>query len=141
MRAPGASAVRRSNSGERPARELSPPPAATRRRRLSSASVLDVAVNYHEADFVQAVKDFTDARGADVIVDPVGGDVFDRSTRCVAFEGRIVPVGFTSGHIPLGGNQSPCREELQRPGSAPLAAKHTYARCGVRSYRRPAAAL
>jgi NADPH2:quinone reductase len=60
----------------------------------------DVAVNYHEADFVQAVKDFTGSRGADVIVDPVGGDVFDRSTRCVAFEGRIVPVGFTSGRIP-----------------------------------------
>jgi len=35
-----------------------------------------------------------------VIFDPVGGDVYDRSTKCVAFEGRIVIVGFTSGRIP-----------------------------------------
>src|SRR5712691_8145103 len=38
--------------------------------------------------------------GSDVIFDPVGGDVYDRSTKCVAFEGRIVIVGFTSGRIP-----------------------------------------
>jgi NADPH2:quinone reductase len=60
----------------------------------------DAVVNYREEDFVQAVKDFTGGHGADVIVDPVGGDVFDRSTRCVAFEGRLIPVGFTSGRIP-----------------------------------------
>jgi NADPH2:quinone reductase len=35
-----------------------------------------------------------------VIFDPVGGDVYDRSTKCIAFEGRIVIVGFTSGRIP-----------------------------------------
>jgi NADPH:quinone reductase len=34
------------------------------------------------------------------VYDPVGGDVFDKSRRCVAFEGRIVVVGFTSGRIP-----------------------------------------
>jgi len=65
-------------------------------RRLGA----DLAVNYKDADFVQAVKDFTGGRGADVIYDPVGGDVYDRSTKCVAFEGRIVIVGFTSGRIP-----------------------------------------
>lgn len=59
----------------------------------------DAAINYREADFVLAVKDLTDGRGADVILDPVGGDVFDRSTRCIAFEGRLIPVGFTSGRI------------------------------------------
>lgn len=37
--------------------------------------------------------------GADVIVDPVGGDVFDESTRCIAFGGRLLVVGFTSGRI------------------------------------------
>ncbi len=67
---------------------------------LCRALGAEMAINYREADFVQAVKDFTEGRGADVIVDPVGGAVFDRSTRCVAFEGRIVPVGFTSGLIP-----------------------------------------
>ena len=60
----------------------------------------DLAVNYREGDFVQAVKEFTGGEGADVIYDPVGGDVYDRSTKCIAFEGRLVVVGFTSGRIP-----------------------------------------
>jgi NADPH:quinone reductase len=50
--------------------------------------------------FREAVKDLTQGRGADVIYDPVGGDVFDESTRCIAFNGRILIVGFTSGRIP-----------------------------------------
>ena len=60
----------------------------------------DLAINYKTDDFVQAVKDFTGGAGADVIYDPVGGDVYDRSTKCIAFEGRLVVVGFTSGRIP-----------------------------------------
>jgi NADPH2:quinone reductase len=60
----------------------------------------DLAIDYRTEDFVQAVKAFTGGRGADVVYDPVGGDVFDRSTKCIAFEGRIVVVGFTSGRIP-----------------------------------------
>jgi NADPH2:quinone reductase len=59
----------------------------------------DAALNYREHDFIGAVKELTGGRGADVILDPVGGDVFERSTRCAAFEGRIVLVGFTSGRI------------------------------------------
>jgi NADPH2:quinone reductase len=50
--------------------------------------------------FREAVKALTDGRGADVIVDPVGGDVFDESVRCIAFDGRLLTVGFTSGRIP-----------------------------------------
>jgi NADPH2:quinone reductase len=60
----------------------------------------DLAVNYNAEDFVDTVKKATDGRGADVVYDPVGGDVFDRSTKCIAFEGRIVVVGFTSGRMP-----------------------------------------
>ena len=60
----------------------------------------DVAVDYTKDDFVAVVKRETNGRGADVVYDPVGGDVFDRSTKCIAFEGRIVVVGFTSGRIP-----------------------------------------
>ena len=60
----------------------------------------DHAINYNTQDFVEEVKKLTGGRGADVIFDPVGGDVYDRSTKCVAFEGRIVIVGFTSGRIP-----------------------------------------
>jgi NADPH2:quinone reductase len=50
--------------------------------------------------FREAVKTITGGNGADVIYDPVGGDVFDESTRCVAFDGRITIIGFTSGRIP-----------------------------------------
>ena len=65
-------------------------------RRLGA----EVAIDYTASDFVAAVKDATGGRGVDVVVDPVGGDVFDRSLRCLAWEGRLVVVGFTSGRIP-----------------------------------------
>lgn len=48
--------------------------------------------------FREAVKEITGG-GADVIYDPVGGDVFDESVRCIAFGGRLLVVGFTSGRI------------------------------------------
>jgi NADPH2:quinone reductase len=60
----------------------------------------DVAVDYNSTDFVEVVKAETGGRGADVIYDPVGGDVFDRSTKCIAFEGRLLVIGFTSGRFP-----------------------------------------
>jgi NADPH2:quinone reductase len=60
----------------------------------------DIAIDYTKDDFVAAVKGATQQRGADVVFDPVGGDVFDKSTKCIAFEGRIVVVGFTSGRFP-----------------------------------------
>ncbi|MEL6663558.1 MAG: NADPH:quinone oxidoreductase family protein [Pseudomonadota bacterium] len=49
--------------------------------------------------FRQPVKNLTGGRGADVIFDPVGGDVFDESVRCIAFDGRLLVIGFTSGRI------------------------------------------
>ena len=59
----------------------------------------DIPVDYREENFIEVVKEATDGRGADVIFDPVGGDVFDGSRRCVAFEGRIVIIGFAGGRI------------------------------------------
>jgi NADPH2:quinone reductase len=56
-------------------------------------------VNYR-GGFRDEVKRLTDGRGADVIYDPVGGDVFDESVRCIAFDGRLLVIGFTSGRIP-----------------------------------------
>jgi NADPH2:quinone reductase len=53
-----------------------------------------------EVDFRNEVKDLTDGKGADVIYDPVGGDVFDHSIRCINWGGRILIVGFASGRIP-----------------------------------------
>ncbi|MFI9271139.1 NADPH:quinone oxidoreductase family protein [Kitasatospora sp. NPDC052896] len=60
----------------------------------------DVVIDRKSEDFVAAVKEATGGRGADVVFDPVGGDAYAGSTRCVAFEGRIVVVGFASGTIP-----------------------------------------
>ena len=64
------------------------------------------ASNYvltHKEDrvsFRKEVKELTEGKGADVIYDPVGGDVFDESIRCINWGGRILIVGFTSGRIP-----------------------------------------
>ena len=57
----------------------------------------DVVVDRHTEDFVDVVKRETGGRGADVVYDPVGGDVYQRSTKCIAFEGRIIVVGFAGG--------------------------------------------
>lgn len=58
------------------------------------------AVISSEPGFYEEVRRITGGRGADVIYDPVGGDVFDESTRCIAFGGRLLVVGFASGRIP-----------------------------------------
>lgn len=60
----------------------------------------DVVIDRRTDDIVAAVKDATGGRGADVVYDPVGGDAYTKSAKCVAFEGRIVVVGFASGTIP-----------------------------------------
>ena len=60
----------------------------------------DVVCDYTADDFVGVVKRATGNHGADVVYDPVGGDVFDRSTKCIAWEGRIIVIGFTSGVFP-----------------------------------------
>jgi NADPH:quinone reductase len=64
-------------------------------RRLGA----DVVVDRQAEDFVEVVKDITGGRGADVVYDPVGGETYQRSTKCIAFEGRIVVVGFAGGQI------------------------------------------
>jgi NADPH:quinone reductase len=64
-------------------------------RSLGADEVLDTS----ELDLVAAVKDLTGGRGVDVVYDPVGGDTFDASRRVVAFEGRILVIGFAGGRI------------------------------------------
>lgn len=61
----------------------------------------DIALNYQTADFVDVVKRETGGRGADIIYDPVGGELGERSTKCIAFEGRLLIIGFTSGKFPV----------------------------------------
>ena len=67
---------------------------------LVSQNGADAVINYREEDWVEHVKELTDGRGADVIYDPVGGDTFDLSTKFIAFEGRVLVIGFASGRIP-----------------------------------------
>jgi NADPH2:quinone reductase len=60
----------------------------------------DQVLSYSEPGWVERVKEITGGRGVDVVYDPVGGDVFDLSTRCIAAEGRLLVIGFASGRIP-----------------------------------------
>jgi NADPH:quinone reductase len=67
---------------------------------IARQSGADVLIDYGTEDWVERVKAVTGGEGADVIYDPVGGDVFDGSTKCIAFEGRILTIGFAGGRIP-----------------------------------------
>ncbi|MFT4861723.1 MAG: NADPH2:quinone reductase [Pseudohongiellaceae bacterium] len=60
----------------------------------------DATINYGDGELKEKVKALTDDKGADVIYDPVGGDLFDQSCRCINWNGRLLVVGFTSGRIP-----------------------------------------
>ncbi|WP_299951056.1 NADPH:quinone oxidoreductase family protein [uncultured Modestobacter sp.] len=92
----------------------------------------DHVIDYTAEDFVPLVKEITGGHGADVVYDPVGGEVFDKSRRCIAFEGRLVVVGFTSGTIP----QAPVNHALVKNYSIVglhwgLYRKHDPARIGA----------
>lgn len=60
----------------------------------------EILINYTAEDWVAQVRAVTGGAGADVVYDPVGGDVFDASLRCLAFEGRLLTIGFAGGRIP-----------------------------------------
>lgn len=60
----------------------------------------DYVINYRQQSFREPVLDLTNGMGANAIFDPVGGEVFMQSLRCIAPEGRIAPIGFASGSIP-----------------------------------------
>ncbi len=60
----------------------------------------DELLNYGDGELKEKVKALTHEKGADIIYDPVGGDLFDQATRCINWNGRILIVGFTSGRIP-----------------------------------------
>jgi NADPH2:quinone reductase len=58
------------------------------------------AIDYRSEDFVERVLEQTGGRGANVIYDSVGGDITDKSLKCIAWNGRLVVIGFASGEIP-----------------------------------------
>ena len=68
---------------------------------LTLAHGADHAIDLSKTpEFRDAVKSLTGGNGADVIYDPVGGDVFDQSLRCINWGGRILVIGFAAGRIP-----------------------------------------
>jgi NADPH2:quinone reductase len=60
----------------------------------------DALLNYGDGELKERVKELTGGAGADVIYDPIGGDLFDQSCRCINWNGRLLVVGFASGRIP-----------------------------------------
>jgi NADPH2:quinone reductase len=70
------------------------------KRTFALAQGADAVFDYSDSAWVDSVMATTGGRGADVIYDPVGGDVFDQSTKCIAPEGRLAVIGFASGRVP-----------------------------------------
>jgi putative PIG3 family NAD(P)H quinone oxidoreductase len=62
-------------------------------RRLGAT----VAINYHDSDFVDAIRRETNGAGVDVILDIIGGDYFNRNIECLAINGRLVQIGLLGG--------------------------------------------
>jgi NADPH2:quinone reductase len=67
---------------------------------VPKAAGADELINYSESNLKDEVKRLTGGQGADVIYDPVGGDLFDAAIRSIAWNGRLLVVGFASGRIP-----------------------------------------
>lgn len=67
---------------------------------VAKAAGADLLINYSTNSLKEKVKELTGGQGADVIYDPVGGDLFDEAIRSIAWNGRLLVVGFASGRIP-----------------------------------------
>ena len=76
--------------------------AASTEEKLEIAKNLgaDETINYSDGELKEKVKALTDGLGADVIYDPIGGDIFLQCMRCVNWKGRVLVIGFASGPIP-----------------------------------------
>ena len=68
--------------------------------RVAMEAGADIGIDYNSEDFVERVKEITRGKGADVIYDSVGGDIFDKSLKCIAWCGRLLVIGFAGGTIP-----------------------------------------
>ncbi|MGI8742686.1 MAG: NADPH:quinone oxidoreductase family protein [Bryobacteraceae bacterium] len=67
---------------------------------FAKAQGAELAIGYTDPSWVDQVKQATGGHGANVIYDPVGGDIFDLATKCIAPSGRLLVIGFASGRIP-----------------------------------------
>lgn len=57
----------------------------------------DITINYHTEDFVEVVKNATDGKGVNVVLDMIGGDYFPRNLKCLTVEGRLVQIAIQHG--------------------------------------------
>ena len=71
-----------------------------RKLDFALAQGADHAIDYSNPSWADRVKEITERSGANVVFDPVGGDVFDLSVKCLAAEGRLLVIGFAGGRIP-----------------------------------------
>ena len=102
---PAASDSRRSNSAKLLGATVIATGGTDAKLAVVKARGADHVINYTLPDgrlggFRERVKELTDGRGADVVYDPVGGDVFDESMRCVNWNARLLTIGFTAGRWP-----------------------------------------
>ncbi|MFJ4068848.1 NADPH:quinone oxidoreductase family protein [Pseudomonas sp. NPDC089996] len=67
---------------------------------VAKAAGADELIDYSQASLKEEIKRLTGGQGVDVIYDPVGGELFDQAVRGLAWQGRLLVVGFASGTIP-----------------------------------------
>ncbi|NIF25715.1 NADPH:quinone oxidoreductase family protein [Pantoea sp. Tr-811] len=67
---------------------------------VAKAAGADELIDYSQASLKEEIKRLTGGQGVDVIYDPVGGQLFDQAVRGLAWQGRLLVVGFASGNIP-----------------------------------------
>jgi NADPH2:quinone reductase len=79
---------------------ISRPEKAATARAAGADAVIDLSRENLRATLRDQVWAATDRRGADVILDPLGGDMFEAALRALAWCGRLVVIGFAAGHIP-----------------------------------------
>ena len=60
----------------------------------------DEIIRYDQVELKETVKELTDGKGVDVVMDPVGGEVTEQALRATAWNGRLLVIGFTDGNIP-----------------------------------------
>ncbi len=73
---------------------------STEKLAIAKRHGADHLIDYSREDIRERVRALTDGRGVDVVYDPVGGDAFDASLRAIAWEGRIIVIGFAGGRVP-----------------------------------------
>jgi NADPH:quinone reductase len=101
--------------------------------RIAELYAPDATINTARG-FRESVKTVTGG-GAQVIFDPVGGDIFDESTRCIAFGGRLLVIGFASGRIPSVGANIPLIKGFSVIGVRAGEFGRTYPELGAENHR------